>query len=133
MAPTFEQAFLDERAMVVTFLDHHRADAAALLDGLSEEQARRRLVASDTTVLGLVKHLIFVQKRWFAEAITGTRRTELGLPDNAAHSFLLDQVDTVDGIGRGYLEACAASRDAFAGRSLDDVVSGNWRGDMTLR
>ena len=36
------------------------------------EQVRRRLVASNTTLLGLLKHLTFVENVWFNEAITGT-------------------------------------------------------------
>lgn len=123
----------DERPMVEAFLDHHRADAAALLEGLSEAQARERLVASDTTLLGLVKHLTFVEKVWFVEAVSGTPRTELGLPSAAPESFLLDPADSVESIRNGYLTACAASRTAISSLSLDDVVTGNWRGPMSLR
>jgi hypothetical protein len=36
------------------------------LDGLTEQEARRRLVSSRTTLLGLVKQV------WFAEAVSGT-------------------------------------------------------------
>jgi len=35
------------------------------LDGLTEEQVRRSLVPSRTTLLGLVKHATFVEKVWF--------------------------------------------------------------------
>jgi hypothetical protein len=39
-----------------TFLDQHRVALSGCLDGLTEEQARRALVPSKTTLLGLVKH-----------------------------------------------------------------------------
>ena len=45
-----------------TLIDQHRAMLHDSLDGLSEEEARRRLVPSLTTPLGLLKHAIFVEK-----------------------------------------------------------------------
>jgi hypothetical protein len=44
------------------FLDEHRAGIRACLDGLSEERARKSLVPSKTTLLGLVKHAAFVER-----------------------------------------------------------------------
>ncbi len=52
------------------FFDEHRAQLNGCLDGLSEEQVRRSLVPSRTTLLGLVKHATFVEKVWFDEAVT---------------------------------------------------------------
>ena len=60
-----------ERVQFEFFLDEHRAALNGCLDGLTEEQARRRLVPSRTTLLGLVKHAAFVEKVWFDEAFTG--------------------------------------------------------------
>lgn len=133
MATSMDVVLSDERTLLDAFLDHHRRDAAGILDGLGEEQVRERLVASDTTLLGLLKHLTFVEKVWFVEAITGVYRTELGLPADASESFLLAPSDTIDSIRDDYLAACAASRAAVASMELDDIVSGNWRGEMTLR
>lgn len=133
MSNSIDLVLADERTMLDAFLDHHRGDAAGLLDGISEQQARERLVPSDTTLLGLIKHLTFVEKVWFNEAITGVYRTELGLPADAADSFLLLPGDSVESVRAGYLDACAASREAVATLSLDDVVSGNWRGEMSMR
>ena len=133
MATSMDVVLSDERTVLATFLDDHRRDAAGILDGLGEKQVRERLVASDTTLLGVLKHLTFVEKVWFEEAITGVPRTELGLPADASESFLLAPVDTIDSIRNGYLAACAASREAIASMALDDIVSGNWRGEMTLR
>lgn len=41
------------------FIDQYRAGLDDCLSGLTEEQARRSLVASRTTLLGLVKHATF--------------------------------------------------------------------------
>jgi len=57
---------------------------AHVLDGLTEEQARRSLVPSRTTLLGLVKHATFVEKVWFDEAIACRSRAEIGIPATPA-------------------------------------------------
>ncbi len=114
------------------FLDQHRVALSSCLDGLSEYQARRRLVPSKTTLLGLVKHVTFVEKVWFDEAVTGRSRAELGMPAGPDESFELNEHDTIATVRRAYLEACEASRRAVASFSLDDVVYGNRRGPLPL-
>ncbi len=72
------------------FIDEHRTDLAACLDGLSEEQARRSLVPSRTTLLGLVKHGTFVERVWFGEGVERLTRAEMGIPATPDESFVLD-------------------------------------------
>ncbi|WP_205780245.1 mycothiol transferase, partial [Micromonospora ureilytica] len=55
----------DERAVLTSFLDFHRAVVVRKLRGLSDADARRRLVPSATTLVGLVKHLTLVERNWF--------------------------------------------------------------------
>jgi hypothetical protein len=121
------------RVQLEAFLDEHRAELNNCLDGLSEEQARRSLVPSRTTLLGLVKHAIFVERVWFDEAVTGRSRAEIGIPPTPDDSFILSDDDTIESIRQAHEEACAASRRAGAELDLDDVVSGNRRGDVTVR
>ena len=116
-----------------TFLDEHRAALRACLDDLTEEQARRRLVPSLTTLLGLVKHATFAEKVWFGGALTDRRRQEMGLPPRAADAFILSDEDTIESVRRGHDEACAASRRATAGLDLDDVVHGHRFGPLPMR
>jgi hypothetical protein len=70
--PTFSADVfrLPVRVQFEAFLDEHRAALAGSLDGLTEAQARRSLVPSRTTLLGLVKHATFVEKVWFDEAVS---------------------------------------------------------------
>ena len=122
-----------ERVQFEFFLDEHRAALNECLDGLTEEQARRRLVPSRTTLLGLVKHGTFVEKVWFDEAFTGRSRNEIGIPATPDESFILDDGDTIASVRAAHSEACAASRTAAARLSLDDIVTGNRRGPLPLR
>lgn len=113
-------------------LDEHRALLTGCLDGLTEEQARRRLVSSRTTLLGLVKHATFVEKVWFDEAITQRPRTAIGIPATPDESFVLAEADTIVAVQQAHREACAASRRAVAVLDLDDLVHGNRRGPLPL-
>lgn len=121
------------REQLEALVDEHRAALAASLDGLSEEQARRSLVPSRTTLLGLVKHGVFVERVWFEEAFTGRSRAELGLPEHPDASFVLEPEDTIASVSAAYLAACDASRRAAAQIGLDDEVTGNRRGPLPLR
>ena len=121
------------RVQFEVFLDEHRRVLAECLNGLSEEEARRQMVPSRTTLLGLVKHVTFVERVWFDEAITGRSRAEIGIPDTPDDSFRLGDGDTIDSVGRAHADACDSSRRATAGLALDDVVDGNRRGALPLR
>jgi hypothetical protein len=121
------------KVQLETFLDEHRAALHACLDGLTEEQARRSLVPSRTTLLGLLKHAIYAEKVWFGEAITGRSRQELGLPPSADDSFILTREDTIESVRRAHGEACEASRLATTDLGLDDVLRGHRWGPLPLR
>jgi uncharacterized damage-inducible protein DinB len=122
-----------ERTQLEAFLDEYRQRVGESLDGLTDEQARRRLVPSRTTLLGLVKHLTFVERIWFGEAVTGTPRVELGLPAVADDSFLITEADTIESVRAAHRAAYTSSRQVAAGLALDDVVTGHRLGPMTLR
>ncbi len=132
---TSAEDVIDEpvRAQFEVFLDEHRRELNRCLDGLTEEQARRSLVPSRTTLLGLVKHATFVEKVWFDEAVTCRSRSEIGIPATPDESFILDGSDTVAAVQQAHREACEASRRATSSLGLDDTVHGNRRGPLPLR
>ncbi|MFP5071973.1 DinB family protein [Pseudonocardia nantongensis] len=113
-----------ERVQLDAFLDEYRALLDATLDGLTEEQARRRLVPSATTPLGLLSHVAFVETVWFGQAVTGASRAELGIPESVQDSFSPAADDTITDVRARYRAVCERSRAAVAGLGLDDVVTG---------
>jgi len=132
---TFAEDVINQpaQAQFEAFLDEHRRDLNGCLDGLTEEQARRSLVPSATTLLGLVKHGTFVEKVWFDEAVTCRSRAEIGIPATPHESFILQDSDTIAAVQQAHREACESSRRATASLGLDDIVRGNRRGPLPLR
>jgi hypothetical protein len=66
-----------ERETLEGFLEYHRRVLSGKLRGLSEEDARRRLVPSLTTMLGLVSHAAAVERNWFQHYLGGKPREEI--------------------------------------------------------
>ncbi len=104
------------------------------LRGLSEEDARRRLVPSLTTLLGLVSHATAVERNWFQhylggkprEEITGNARGDAPSWDVAADKTIADVIAEFDA-------ACATSRQIAAGFALDQTVPRDELGQVSLR
>ena len=114
---TFDVTREPLKVQLETFLDEHRAALRACLDGLTEEQARRSLVPSRTTLLGLVKHVTYAEKIWFGEAVTGRPRQEMGLPPSAADAFILTGEDTIESVRRAQASSPVTSRPGCALRA----------------
>ena len=61
----------DERVTLTGFLDWYRATMILKIDGVTDEQARTRYVPSDTSLIGLVRHLSEVERGWFQRRLRG--------------------------------------------------------------
>ena len=95
----------DERTMLTAFLDYLRDRMIAKLDGLDAEQARRPMVPSGTSLLGLVKHLAVVELGWFVWSFRG-EDFDVG---PAGDSLTPD--DTIDDVVKMYRAAFKRSQE----------------------
>ncbi|WP_225734889.1 DinB family protein [Pseudoclavibacter endophyticus] len=121
-----------ERDLLERMLDHQREQIAAVLDDVTEDEARARLVTSLTTLLGIVKHATWVDRIWFEHRVAGTGRDELGLAPTIDASFALEPADSIHTIRQGFVNACERSREIAATHHLDEEYE--WRGKpVTLR
>ncbi|MEU0690861.1 DinB family protein [Streptomyces uncialis] len=130
---SFDVPLDDERTQLDAFVEEYRNALEIAFNGLTEEQTRRRLVSSATTLLGLLKHVTWMQRVWFEECVGGTSRRELGLVQSPDESFRLAADDTVASVTAAHREACATARAVVADLSLDTVVTGHRAGPRTLR
>lgn len=106
-------------------IEQYRDALRGALDGLSDEEARLRLVPSRTTLLGLLKHVTFVEGVWFDQAITGRSFAEIGIATSPDRSFALAKSDTVASVLEDHRRRCDTSRRTMAELAPDDVVHGH--------
>jgi hypothetical protein len=130
---SFDVLLGDERAQLGAFLDDYRRAIELTLDGFTEEESRRRLVPSATTLLGLLKHVTWMQRVWFEECVGGTSRQALGLVQSVDESFQLGDDDTIASILAAHRDVCETARAVVADLPLDTVVTGHRAGPRTLR
>jgi hypothetical protein len=129
---SFDVLLDPQRAQLDAFVEDYRSAIELTLDGLTEEQARRRLVPSATTLLSLLKHVTWMQRVWFEQCIGGTSRSELGLVQTVDESFRLSEEDTITSVTTAHRRACETARSTVADLPLDAVVSGHPAGPRTV-
>ncbi|WNV85480.1 DinB family protein [Umezawaea sp. Da 62-37] len=122
-----------EKESLQASLDRHRDVVLWKLRGLSDEQLRKPMTPSGTSLLGLVKHLAATEYGWFSE--TFGRETEpLPFSDDDPEADLRPAPDeTTDGIVAFYGRARAASDSVIADHEPDSLGTA-WYGDrVSLR
>jgi uncharacterized damage-inducible protein DinB len=130
-------AVANERTTLEALLDYCRDAVKAKLRGVSEEDARRRLVPSQITLGGLIKHLARVEVSWFQHRLGQIPVNELPLLSRAIEDpesdFRVEAEDTVEALIARYEEQCARSREIAAQHELDDVVPHPVLGEVSMR
>src|SRR5438874_3999998 len=112
-----------ERDMLEAFLDHYRAIILRKLGGLSLEDATRRLVPSDSTLLGIVKHLGYVERNWFQMRLDGQDLPVPWTDEDPDPDFRIEADETVQSVVAWYQEQCELSRKLSAAvPSLDEMA-----------
>lgn len=125
---------MDEKELLTSFLDDQRAAMLALCEGLADEDLRRRLVPSLTTILGMVKHLAFVERWWFQDVFEG-RPCEYPITEEDWDAdFRIEPEETTEQILDLYRAECAVSNEIIAAHGLEDISTNHsQRPPCTLR
>jgi uncharacterized damage-inducible protein DinB len=123
-----------ERQVLEAFLDFHRQVLVSKVDGISENEARHRRVPSKTTLAGLIKHMIGVERGWFQEVLAGRKPEDIG-PNvgGGDEGWDLAENETVSSLINEYEQTCEQSRQTAARFALDDAVPEPDMGQVSLR
>jgi uncharacterized damage-inducible protein DinB len=86
----------DERTMLESWLEFHRATLLWKCEGLTDEQLRTRSVEPSTlSLLGLVRHMAEVERAWFRRCLAGEDASPYYYSD-ADPDGDFDRVDAAD-------------------------------------
>lgn len=89
----------DERQTAQALWQYHRESLVRKVEGLENEAARRRLVASETTLLWLVKHASGAEARWVLWSFAGMVdevRPDAVQPEDTVESVVAEYRQTWD-------------------------------------
>lgn len=122
-----------EKESLQAALDRHRDVVLWKLDGLDDEQVRRPMTPSGTSLLGLVKHLAAVEYSWFCETF-GLETEPLPFDEDDENADLRPEPGESTGdIVAFYARARAAADRSIEEHGLDDLGIA-WFGDaVTMR
>lgn len=134
MLPTPEvPTTADERSTLTALLDEQRSLLLWKLEGLDEEQARRPMVDSGTSMLGLVKHLAWVERYWFVDIIGGGDVEYPWTDEDPDADFRIEPDETIDEIRRLYVDAVGEANAVIAAAENLDVTGQVRTGVRSLR
>ncbi|MUL62997.1 mini-circle protein [Mycobacterium sp. CBMA 234] len=123
-----------ERQLLESALDRNRAELINAVRGLSEEDARGRLVASMTTPIGLLKHAAVAERIWFHHILGDVPESECDGGTTAGDaSFVVDDSETLVGVIAEFERASERSREIAAEFDLDEVRTHPRLGEVNLR
>jgi hypothetical protein len=123
-----------ERELLEGFLEYHRKVLRGKLRGLSEGDARRHLVPSRTTLVGVVRHASGVERNWFQHWLAQRPREQItGNSRGDAASWDPVPGETITSVIAEFTATCAESRQIAAGFGLDDAVPHDHLGQVSLR
>ena len=112
-----------EREILAGFLDFHRATLLWKLEGLDDEQLRRAMVPSGTSLLGMVKHLAYVERWWFQQVWAGREVTYPWTDEDPDADWRIEPDETTGQVLALYDGECDRSREIVAAAgSLDEVA-----------
>ncbi|PZF84486.1 DinB family protein [Jiangella anatolica] len=114
-----------EKDALVLRLDFLRETVVNKVAGLTTEQATTASVPpSALTPAGIVRHLMCVERWWFALDFAALPDVPEPWGEHDAGGFELVPGETLASVVRSYLAECARSNEIIAAHSLDEVARG---------
>lgn len=127
----------DERRMLADVLGAQRATLELKCSGLNTELALRTVEPSTLSLLGLVRHLADVERRWFRRVLAGqqapARFSTADDPDGDFNGATPDPVVIAAAWDAWRTEVAFAEQFTAAASTLDIEGHDGWRGTVSLR
>jgi uncharacterized damage-inducible protein DinB len=102
------------------FLDYHRATLLRKIDGVSDADLRKSPVGSGTSLLGIVKHLAYVEQWWFRRVFADEDVKFPWTEDDPDADWRIEPDEATSQIVDLYRYSCALSREITAAAFPED-------------
>ncbi len=112
---------VSEKETLCALLDQQRAAMVAICAGCSDEDLRKHLVPSETTILGIVKHLAFVEGWWFHTVFGAQPDIGPSSVEDPNADFRIEPHESTEYILDFYAAQCDKSNELVTAASLDDL------------
>ena len=123
-----ETTLADPAALLAGYLDYCRDGVLRKFEGLSDKEARHSRLPSGWTPLGLLKHLAYMERRWFRWGFAAEQVDQpWGDQPLNEGEWYVEPGETVDEVKAFFREQCAHSRAIAAKGSLDDRAAAGGR------
>ncbi|WP_342800780.1 DinB family protein [Nocardia sp. No.11] len=123
-----------ERAIIEDLLDRNRAALIATARGLSEADARRRLVPSLTTPISLIKHAAAAERIWFQRFWAGLDEADCdGYSRRDEGTFTVGEDESLAEVIAEFERASGRSREIASRFDLDDTKVNPREGEVSMR
>ena len=123
-----------ERSIIENMLDQNRDALIETLRGLSEADSRRRLVASLTTPISLIKHAAAAERIWFQRFWAGLDEFECdGCSRRDEGTFAVADDELLADVIAEFERASQRSREIVSGFDLDDTMDNPREGKVSMR
>jgi uncharacterized damage-inducible protein DinB len=123
----------DEKALLEAFLDFQRDTLLWKVSGLSEEQLRKAWTPSGMSLLGLVKHLAYVERNWFQNRFVMRDLPVAWSEDDPDGDFRIEPHETAASIIAFYRAEVAESKKLVAAAESLDTIAQHPRRPHSLR
>jgi uncharacterized damage-inducible protein DinB len=123
-----------ERAIIENMLDRNREALIATVRSLSDADARRRLVASLTTPISLIKHAAAAERIWFQRFWAGLDEYECdGYSRRDEGTFAVADDESLAEVIAEFERASQRSREIASRFDLDDTKDIPGEGTVSMR
>jgi hypothetical protein len=124
-----------EPLQLESWLDFYRATMLEKCSGLNAAQLKERPVATSAlSLLGIVRHMTFVEQVWFESTFAGLDTLDYYKTDDRDADFNDLESDSVETVFDLYERVLRVSRDLAADHDLDEMAKKPRRGrDVDLR
>jgi hypothetical protein len=119
--------------MLEAFLDYQRGVMLRKMAGISREQLLWSSVPSGTSLLGMVRHLGYVERWWFRMCFAGEDTTVAWSKEDPDGDWRVGDGETVEGVEAFYRDEIERARTIVASAGLDDHARRAGREGFTLR